>query len=151
VWLLAKKKFKFCIDCSNEFIVKSNCHKRCTSCARKQDVKHTNNWKVANRTHIRALSRGYIQNPIAKAKRAANEMRRYAKKKNAVPLWFNDSEVKYIYKLARERNLEVDHIVPLTSNKVCGLHVQDNLRCIPKIMNIKKSNKYWPDMWEYAA
>lgn len=72
---------------------------------------------------------------------SAQQAKRRATKKQAVPKWFDAEEVKYIYKLAQERGLEVDHIVPLKNDLVCGLHVQDNLRCIPKELNMWKSNK----------
>ena len=74
-------------------------------------------------------------------KHSAYQAKRRAVKKQAVASWYDDDEVKYIYKLAQERGLHVDHIVPLQHKDVCGLHVQDNLRCIPKELNLWKSNK----------
>jgi hypothetical protein len=78
-----------------------------------------------------------------------NEMkrRREASKRQATPVWADVSEMRYVYSVAREKNLAVDHIVPLNSSKVCGLHCPDNLRCIPKRLNSFKKNRYWIDMW----
>lgn len=39
---------------------------------------------------------------------------------------------------------EVDHIVPLQGENVCGLHVETNLRVITKAANREKSNR-WQD------
>lgn len=41
----------------------------------------------------------------------------------------------------------VDHMVPLTSPLVCGLHTHDNLRVMRADENRVKSNTYWPQMW----
>ena len=38
----------------------------------------------------------------------------------------------------------VDHIVPLTSKYVCGLHYENNLQVIPFYENLAKSNKFIP-------
>ena len=35
-----------------------------------------------------------------------------------------------------------DHIVPIKGEKVCGLHVWNNLQVIPAVVNIKKGNKW---------
>lgn len=51
------------------------------------------------------------------------------------------------YKLAKEKGMEVDHIVPLNSDMVCGLHCIDNFQFLTREENARKSNKYWPDMW----
>ena len=72
---------------------------------------------------------------------ASCQAKRRAKKLCATPAWYDADEVRYIYALAKERGLHVDHIVPLKHPLVCGLHVQDNLRCIPKELNLWKSNK----------
>lgn len=41
----------------------------------------------------------------------------------------------------------VDHVVPLVSPLVCGLHTHDNLRVLRADENNVKSNIYWPGMW----
>lgn len=43
----------------------------------------------------------------------------------------------------------VDHIVPLKSKLVSGLHCGFNLRLLPAYENIGKGNRYWDDMPEY--
>jgi hypothetical protein len=67
---------------------------------------------------------------------------------NATPAWLSQRDmvkISRIYKDARARGLEVDHIVPLSSTLVCGLHVPWNLTVISRQRNIHKSNTFWPD------
>lgn len=45
---------------------------------------------------------------------------------------------------------QVDHIVPLKSNFVCGLHNGFNLRILTEYENRKKGNRFWDDMPEYT-
>lgn len=77
---------------------------------------------------------------------------RHATKMNAVPKWANTFFIGEAYDLARRRTeatgveWEVDHIIPLRSEMVCGLHVENNLRVIPALHNQQKGNRHWPDM-----
>lgn len=78
--------------------------------------------------------------------------RRRARKYQATPQWANKFFIQEIYDLAQRRSKmlgfkwHVDHIVPLKSELVCGLHVENNLQVIPGVLNISKFNRSWPDM-----
>lgn len=82
----------------------------------------------------------------------AKTARRYASKTKATPAWANQFFIDEIYDLASIRSritgirCHVDHIVPLRSKHVCGLHVEHNLKIIPMRVNQAKGNRYWPDM-----
>ena len=86
------------------------------------------------------------------AKVNAKKAARMAAKKSATPAWANQFFIEEIYDLARLRTEylgvkhSVDHIVPMTSKVVCGLHVEHNLRVIPHRQNISKLNRHWPQM-----
>ena len=41
--------------------------------------------------------------------------------------------------------MHVDHIIPLISDNVCGLHCWDNLQILEEHLNYKKQNKYQSD------
>ena len=78
--------------------------------------------------------------------------RRKRAKDRATPAWANYEKVCAFYEEAQAISKEagvqhhVDHIVPLTSNLVCGLHNEFNLQVIPGIQNLRKHNRHWPDM-----
>lgn len=75
-----------------------------------------------------------------------------ASKVKATPAWADSFLIKEAYHLAKLRTemtgfkWHVDHIVPISSKKVCGLHVVENLQVIPASVNQRKSNHSWPDM-----
>lgn len=84
------------------------------------------------------------------AYRAADARCRRTKHKHATPKWLTReqrTEMRGIYQAAMALTKAtgvphvVDHIVPLRSNVVCGLHVPWNLRVISRADNLKKSNK----------
>jgi hypothetical protein len=83
---------------------------------------------------------------------ASHEARRRADTLSATPSWANRFFIAEAYDLAKRRTLatgikwHVDHIVPLRSPLVCGLHVEHNLAVIPAPTNIIKGNRVWPDM-----
>lgn len=85
----------------------------------------------------------------------ARNWERWLARERAVPKWANHFFIEEAYDLAARRTKlqtgghaewHVDHIVPLTSKLVCGLHTHDNLRVITALENMRKKNKYWPQM-----
>lgn len=69
--------------------------------------------------------------------------------KTAKPKWLSEWDLfisSEIYHLARLRGLEVDHIIPIKHDKVCGLHVPWNLQLLSRSENAKKSNKFDEDL-----
>lgn len=82
----------------------------------------------------------------------ARVMKRNAQKLKACPKWANHFFIEEAYDLALRRSAatgikwDVDHIVPLQSPLVCGLHSHDNIRVIPAKINRSKGNRHWPDM-----
>ena len=65
----------------------------------------------------------------------------------ATPPWLTESQraaMKELYE-ACPVGSNVDHIVPLDSKIVCGLHVPWNLQHMGFAENMRKSNTWWPD------
>lgn len=73
-----------------------------------------------------------------------------ANKKQATPPWSDEREIALIYEKALHLTLEtgiphhVDHIYPLNSKYMCGLHVENNLQILTAKENIAKGNRTWP-------
>jgi hypothetical protein len=88
------------------------------------------------------------QKRLAKASGKINYKKRMQLQKKATPKWANKFFIKEIYDLAKLRSkifnkqFEVDHVIPINSKKVCGLHVENNLQILEKAQNRIKSNKF---------
>jgi hypothetical protein len=90
-------------------------------------------WKDRNKTWVRADTKA-----------------RRRKHREATPPWLSrkqKSAIRQMYQVAitltqtTGEQYVVDHIVPLRSDVVCGLHVAWNLRVITQSENLQKSNK----------
>jgi hypothetical protein len=92
---------------------------------------------------------------LRKAQRDANlvvyraqEARKRAAKRQATPAWADLDAIKAFYAradaLAKETGIphEVDHVIPLNHESVCGLHVPENLQVLTKSGNRSKHNKF---------
>jgi hypothetical protein len=110
----------------------------------------TRRCRKENPNNSMMYSRAYRRENPEKGRAAA--ARRRSLKLQATPAWANNFFIAEIYHLAKLRGeiyggeWEVDHIVPLKSKLVCGLHVECNLRVITSATNNSKGNRYWPDM-----
>jgi hypothetical protein len=67
---------------------------------------------------------------------------RQALKMQAMPKWADKEKIKQIYLEAKRLGLVVDHIIPLKSKYVCGLHVENNLQLLTATENARKGNKF---------
>jgi len=127
----------------------------------------TKRWQAKNTDKKRAYSEQYYSNPINRERRhfmhqkwaarnldyyRAKDAQRRAQKQNATPWWADLDAIRAIYaemlRLNKETGIahHVDHIVPLVSKKVCGLHVSWNLRIVTATENMKKHNRLLEDI-----
>lgn len=141
----------------------------CVECTRERANKHRINNPEASRIRARRYSKANTETLATKLKnwRKLNPEKTKAQQKRArasgkgsakrakyrasqllaTPSWVDLNEIYEVYKQAELLTKElcvshhVDHIVPLQSKKVCGLHVPWNLRAIPAADNLSKGNK----------
>ena len=124
-------------------------------------------WTEKNSASVRTSQEAYKTRDRARhlnqksdyAKRHSATYRAYGANYRAVKLnatvpydEFNDFATKELYDLRRLRSkllgitFHVDHIVPLVSDKVCGLHTFANLQLLEGRANKSKGNRVWPHM-----
>lgn len=119
----------------------NNLEKRKASCKAYRD---------ANPEKEREYRKAYAK--ANKPKLNAKASRRRASKLKATPTWADLNAIIALYAEAARLTAEtgiphhVDHIVPLQSKNVCGLHWEGNLQILIGTANVTKGNRRWPDM-----
>lgn len=114
----------------------------------------TRRWRTENREAVLERRRqNYAENPefYREIKRRwdqsnpekvlAYNAKRRAEKLRATPKWADLETIKLFYECC-PKGCEVDHIVPLRGDTVCGLHVENNLQWLPAKLNRAKSNNW---------
>lgn len=110
--------------------------------------------RYTRKNHVKVLESGRLWRQANRDRVNAKKAHREARKLLATPSWSNPEAIRELYRAAHaateifETPIHVDHVVPLKSKWVCGLHCESNLRLLPGILNQQKSNRHWPDMPE---
>jgi hypothetical protein len=102
-------------------------------------------WAEANKEYLLKYQRQWVNHNREKV-RARNNARK-ALKRTCTPPWTDLKAVQYFY-LNCPIGYEVDHIIPLKHELVCGLHILGNLQYLLKKENRSKNGHtetwYWP-------
>lgn len=154
-----------CKECGTAFEVEACHQERRSFCSHtcKHENEETKARKVAQMTGennpgwqggitfrvISANGKTYARQSPAKENAKGN--RRRAAQLQATPAWASPALILAFYEEAYQLSIQtgivyhVDHMVPLQSKHVCGLHTHDNLCVMVGSDNISKSNRHWPD------
>ncbi|MBB3009990.1 hypothetical protein [Cupriavidus alkaliphilus] len=103
-------------------------------------------WTGEGRTFVSATGKRYSRSSADKEN--AKFARRRAAKRNAAVAWADPVKIGWFYAEAQRISAStgikhhVDHIVPLVSDIVCGLHNEFNLQVLPGLDNLRKHNRY---------
>ena len=74
--------------------------------------------------------------------------RRRKNVRSATPAWADETAIDFVYHAAQVlgdtygSTPHVDHIVPVNGQRVCGLHVHNNLQLLSRGDNLRKGNRY---------
>lgn len=102
-------------------------------------------YRSKNKVNIKNSAKKFQMNNPGKIN--AETAKHRAKKAQATPNWAELDKIKIVYEkaqwLAKLTGLcyHVDHIIPIAGEKVCGLHVWENLQILEKGLNQSKGNR----------
>ena len=147
-----------CKECTSERLAKYYAENRASILAKaKERGPRVGAARSLNKEKRAAYMREYNKSYRAENShiRASRQSKYRSSKHAATPKWCDEQLVNSIFAFARFLSLatfgekyHVDHIVPIRSNIVCGLHCPGNLRIITGIENSSKGNRWWPDMFD---
>lgn len=144
-----------CSQCGKEIIKRTDhvtennyCSRECAGIARQKEGpwSTTNQDKEALAIYMKNYAKLYAKTYPEKI--THNVAKRRSFKKKATPKWADMNDIRFVYKLSlmaqriHKIPYEVDHVIPLISDYVCGLHVYENLQILPKTQNRQKSNTF---------
>ena len=129
------------------------CTTRRNKSARLQDPeahkKRVNRWYRENKEEVSEKFRlRYASDPEFRKQKLIQFYLREERTKVATPSWVRLEELQVFYNQAAKLEHEtgekhhVDHIIPITHDRVCGLNVPANLQVITATENLQKSNKF---------
>lgn len=161
IWVTLK-----CASCGNDFLERE-CHagrrRFCSNACHHSDAVYKSEKSVSRTGDLNAGWKGGITRKvisesgkqysrISSSGERLKAASRRAAKLQATPKWASEALILAIYEECQLRAEEtgipqhVDHVVPLISDIVCGLHCEDNLQILPALENLSKGNRHWPDM-----
>jgi len=131
-----------CKNCASEY--KKQYYKN--EDVKDRESKRLKEFAENNKKHLQEYRREYYSRPEVKAKKNINSINSQRRQRERIPSWENLNSIKDFYMKSRKAGLEVDHIVPINSELVCGLHCVDNFQLLTRSENARKGNRLWPDM-----
>jgi hypothetical protein len=118
------RKTRECITCGKSTYNPKYCAKKCRPIKKKRKKQITPE----------------VREQLKKYKKVSRKKRRLKERKQT-PKWANKAQIRHIYETCPTTH-DVDHIIPLNHQDVCGLHVEHNLQHLPKEENHTKSNTF---------